>query len=347
MSRRNRSRSQHSSARPFVLLLGVVVVLAVVVLLVWPRRSVRKTQGSNTPEKSAAARGGEPALARRAPSPANVAPPAPRTGVLKGYHGRVNGPLPSSMRKALGREKAMFLSALAARLLLWRLNLRRDLRRGDKIRILYEPIEEQSRFRILAMTYKSLKKRKTFQFYRYKEKGRPFAAYYNEEGVDIEPQLRHAPLRSYEQITSVIKMRRKHKGIDFKVPVGYKVYLPFRGRVERKNWNFRYNGNCLKVALLGRHRGVKALFLHLKEVLPVAKPGAVLKAGTVIALSGNSGRSTAPHLHYQLERTSGKVINPFTYHETYRRKVASSEKADFVRERDRLKRSLATLTATE
>jgi hypothetical protein len=63
--------------------------------------------------------------------------------------------------------------------------------------------------------------------------------------------------------------------------------------------------------------------------------GQVVSAGARLARTGNSGRSTAPHLHYELER-GGRTIDPVSYHGVTRRKLDRADLVRFEGERDRL-----------
>ena len=74
-----------------------------------------------------------------------------------------------------------------------------------------------------------------------------FARFYEPEGTDLELRLDPSPLDGWEQITSLLKDGRKHKGVDFKTPVGTPVKATFDGTITRKNWFFRGNGNSLEV----------------------------------------------------------------------------------------------------
>jgi murein DD-endopeptidase MepM/ murein hydrolase activator NlpD len=180
---------------------------------------------------------------------------------------------------------------------------------------------------LLALRYASAKLGGVLAAYRYEPTGARFARYYRADGSEVELRLVDSPIAEYEQITSLLKDGRRHKGVDFKTPVGSPVVAPFDGVIERRNWNFAGNGNCLDLhdAATGRH----AIFLHL-EVLPKAlAPGRKIAKGEVIASSGNSGHSFAPHLHYQLEDASGKVLDPFSVHRTERRALSSGEKPKF------------------
>ena len=103
--------------------------------------------------------------------------------------------------------------------------------------------------------------------------------------------------------------------MDFKAPIGTPVVAPFDAKVTRANWNWKSNGNCVE---LRYPDGAVAKFLHLSENR--VEPGDTVKAGDIIALVGNTGRSTAPHLHYQVE-VGNKIVDPLDYHGTVRRKV--------------------------
>jgi murein DD-endopeptidase MepM/ murein hydrolase activator NlpD len=67
-------------------------------------------------------------------------------------------------------------------------------------------------------------------------------------------------------------------------------------------------------------------------------------AGTVMGRSGNSGRSFAPHLHYQLETQDERVLDPYESHRTYRRSLAASHRANFEAEVRRLDGLLGATT---
>ena len=92
---------------------------------------------------------------------------------------------------------------------------------------------------------------RTFEAYRFKPAGAQFARFYDAGRDDLELRLEPSPLDSWEQITSLLKDGRKHKGVDFKTPVGTPVKATFDGTITRKNWFFRGNGNSLEVTEAG------------------------------------------------------------------------------------------------
>jgi murein DD-endopeptidase MepM/ murein hydrolase activator NlpD len=175
--------------------------------------------------------------------------------------------------------------------------------------VVYEPRPGEEP-RVSAVRIQSGKAGRTFEAYRFQPAGAPFARFYTPAGEDLEQRLVPSPLDGWEQITSLLKDGRRHKGVDFKTPVGTPVKATFDGTITRKSWFFRGNGNSLEVTQTAApHR--RALFLHLSELPRSLKVGTPVARGEVIAHSGNSGHSFAPHLHYQLMDASDRVLDPF------------------------------------
>jgi len=206
------------------------------------------------------------------------------------------------------------LSQVFSRLFVWDLDLRRDLRKGDRIETSWRK-NKDGIIEIAAARLHSQKHGRAIGAYRWKAPGDTFASYWFEDGTEVPHQLQNPTLNEYEQITSLLKDRPTHKGMDFKAPVGTKVVMPFAGVVTRENWNHGSNGNCIEVQF---SNGDMAKFLHLSE--NKVKVGDRLNPGDVVGLVGNTGHSFGPHLHYQVE-VGGKVVDPVDYHGTVRRKV--------------------------
>ncbi|WP_417911278.1 M23 family metallopeptidase [Candidatus Electronema sp. PJ] len=98
-----------------------------------------------------------------------------------------------------------------------------------------------------------------------------------------------------------------HAGIDFKGSIGDNVTTTADGVVKESGWDSGGYGNYVIV----RHGGGYAtLFGHLSKVL--VKKGDTLNRGDVVGLMGNSGRSTGPHLHYEVHY-QGKAVDPEKY----------------------------------
>lgn len=259
------------------------------------------------------------------PPAAAPGPTAPADGLAVASV-TIDGPLESALVGAVGREAGAPLTQVVTRSLVWWLRVPQDLVRGDQLQVVYETVPGHEPV-VHAVRFTSGKLGKTVEAYRYQAPGAGFARYYQPDGSELEERLVDGPLDSYEQITSLLRDGRRHKGVDFKTPVGTPVRVTFDGVISRKNWNFKGNGNSLEVEEAGGQRRT-ALYLHLSELPKSVQPGQRVKKGDVIAASGNSGRSFAPHLHYQLMR-GGDVLDPFDSHATRRASLPAAERPAF------------------
>lgn len=122
-----------------------------------------------------------------------------------------------------------------------------------------------------------------------KEKGRKFCF----------PTPEHARMSSHFGA----RRRRWHYGVDLAMPTGEPIYAAFDGIVRISRWNKSY-GNLVVV----RHfNGLETYYAHLSQ--RDVEPGDTVRAGQVIALCGNTGRSYGSHLHFEI-RYMGKAMNP-------------------------------------
>jgi murein DD-endopeptidase MepM/ murein hydrolase activator NlpD len=94
-----------------------------------------------------------------------------------------------------------------------------------------------------------------------------------------------------------------HNGLDIAVPVGTPIQTTMDGQVVHAGWNNQGYGN-LVIVENGEYR---TYYAHLSSI-PVSV-GDTVQAGTTIGLSGNTGNSTGPHLHYEIRRNK-VAINP-------------------------------------
>lgn len=97
-----------------------------------------------------------------------------------------------------------------------------------------------------------------------------------------------------------------HPGIDWSTPVGTSVVASCGGTVTKAGWASGY-GYCV---FISHEDGKETRYGHLSKVL--VKAGQKVKQGEKIALSGNTGVSTGPHLHFEI-RVGGKPVNPLNY----------------------------------
>jgi murein DD-endopeptidase len=217
------------------------------------------------------------------------------------------------------------LASVFTRLFVWDLDLRRDLQKGDALAVAWRKGADGFP-EIAAASLQTRKLGQTVTAYRWQAPGDRYASYWHLDGTEAPLRLKDGPLEDYEQITSLLKDRPSHKGMDFKTPVGTEVRSPRAAVVTRANWNWGANGNCLE---LRYEDGTLAKFLHLSE--NKVKEGDRVAKGQLVALTGNTGRSTAPHLHYQLDRDN-RTIDPLDYHGTERRSLVPEQLAALKRD---------------
>ncbi|MFP1631317.1 M23 family metallopeptidase [Zhengella sp. ZM62] len=104
----------------------------------------------------------------------------------------------------------------------------------------------------------------------------------------------------------IIGTKALHAGMDFRASVGMPVRATASGKVIRAGWNGGY-GRMVEI----RHAdGYTTRYAHMSKLL-VSK-GDMVTRGTIVGRSGNSGRSTGPHLHYEVRR-DGRPVNPLQY----------------------------------
>lgn len=94
-----------------------------------------------------------------------------------------------------------------------------------------------------------------------------------------------------------------HHGLDIGVPVGTPITATMDGRIVHAGWNNQGYGNLVIV----ENGDYKTYYAHLSSI-PVSI-GDTVNAGAMIGLSGNTGNSTGPHLHYEIRR-NGVAIDP-------------------------------------
>ena len=108
------------------------------------------------------------------------------------------------------------------------------------------------------------------------------------------------------RIDPIDNVRRFHQGQDITIPVGTPIYAPADGVVKRSYYVGGF-GNHIKI---DHGSGYTTVFAHLSKLK--VKYGEEVKRGDIIGLTGNTGRSTAPHLHYEIHY-NGKPQNPLDY----------------------------------
>ncbi len=253
-------------------------------------------------------------------------------------HASVEHSLARTISNAVDSD-ADALAAVYSRLFMWDLDLRRDVQKGDQIWMIWQPVEGEEPV-VAAAWYKSQKLGRTLQVYRYQAPEDLAPSYWHADGSEASLRLKGGPIEGYDQITSLLKDRPDHRGMDFRAPVGTDVVSPKAGTVTRVNWNHKANGNCIEVRFPD---GTHAKFLHLDKLS--VRAGEYVQAGQLLAASGNTGHSTAAHLHYELEK-GGKTQDPVEYHSTQRRELPAGALEAFALVVNDMDSSLGTAVAS-
>nr|WP_229510297.1 murein DD-endopeptidase MepM [Pasteurella canis] len=139
--------------------------------------------------------------------------------------------------------------------------------------------------------------------------------YYNRQGETLGKGFARYPLQRQARVSSHFNPYRRHpvtgriaphKGVDFAMPIGTPIIAPADGIVEK----VAYQANGAGRYIVIRHgREYQTVYMHLSR--PLVKAGQNVKRGQRIALSGNTGRSTGPHLHYEFH-INGRAVNPLS-----------------------------------
>lgn len=129
------------------------------------------------------------------------------------------------------------------------------------------------------------------------------------------------------RIHPIYKVRKMHYGMDFTAPVGTPVYATGDGKVVEVRGSIRSRAGFGLVVKIDHDFGYETVYAHLNAFN--VKQGQEVKRGDVIGYVGNSGGSTAPHLHYEVHR-NGSAVNPQYYYfkdltpQEYERMIAIS-----------------------
>jgi murein DD-endopeptidase MepM/ murein hydrolase activator NlpD len=199
----------------------------------------------------------------------------------------------------------------------WDIDLEREVRHGDTFKILYEQRtrrgqESKSALRILAAELISAGQKLTAIYFE-KQKGQ--GNYYNLEGQSLARSFLRFPLE-FSSITSyftesrfhpLLKTNLPHTGVDFAAQRGTPVRAVGDGVIAEAGWNGGY-GKAIDI----KHDSTyMSRYAHLQSFAPGIRPGTSVTKGQIIGYVGSTGRSTGPHLHFELYKDQ-QFINPLS-----------------------------------
>ena len=161
--------------------------------------------------------------------------------------------------------------------------------------------------------------------------------YYDKDGLGLSKAYRRLPFNGKYRVSSPFNLHRHHPitkrisphhGTDFATPMGTKVYSIGDGEVTLVG-NHPAAG---KYVVIKYGRKYKTRFLHLSKIY--VHKGQHLKMGELVARTGNTGRSTGPHLHYELH-INGHPVDALKAKLPLSKAVPKSQKVAFYKRRDR------------
>lgn len=211
------------------------------------------------------------------------------------------------------------------------LNFKRDLRKGDRLAMIYEQKYRLSKpfsMPLLKASVIELNKRKHFVYLN--DDGR----YYDAKGRQVEGFLLANPVRG-ARVTSrftrkrwhpILKKYRAHLGVDYGARSGTPIRAAGSGRIIFAGYTRGY-GKVIKI----RHTdGYVTLYAHQKKFKRGIKRGRYVKKGQVIGYVGSTGLSTGPHLHFGLYK-HGRAINPLRVVQVTTKKLTGKAKKAFLK----------------
>jgi murein DD-endopeptidase MepM/ murein hydrolase activator NlpD len=224
-------------------------------------------------------------------------------------------------------------------------DFQREIAAGDDFEAVIEQAVDGAGRPIGAgrLVYASLKtSAKSLVLYRFRHNGED--GWYEGNGRSSIRAFMRTPVEG-ARISSGFGMRRHpilgydklHPGTDFAAPTGTPIYAASAGTVEVAAERGAA-GNFVRIA---HENGWRTQYLHLNAFAPGIAPGVSVSQGQQIGEVGTTGRSTGPHLHYEIITDAGKV-DPLSIETGSGRALTGSALASFIRERDRIDQALTS-----
>lgn len=270
-----------------------------------------------------------------------------------GWHATMEPRAASTRRVVLQGEihDNLFLDAAAAGLddrttmnlvdiFAWDIDFARDLRRGDRFRLLLEERfdAQGNSLDSTIMAAEFVNQGEAFRAIRFQlPSGR--VEYYTPEGKSLRKTYLKAPVK-FTRISSRFSLGRKHpilgytrahRGVDYAASRGTPVHAVGDGRIVYKGWRGGY-GRFIRIQ--HTNSAHSTAYAHLSRYARGIRKGARVHQGEVIGYVGQSGLATGPHLHFEF-RIRGRAINPLTVKRTPAKPVPASERAAFSAMADR------------
>ena len=194
----------------------------------------------------------------------------------------------------------------------FQVDFQRDIRKKDKFQILYELYLNEKNEIIetgdILFANLKLSGQDNSLFY-FDNKGSE--GHYDKNGKSVKKALMKTPING-ARLSSPFGMRKHpidgfnkmHRGTDFAAPMGTPIMASGDGVIQKAGW-CGGGGNCIKI----KHNSTyKTVYAHMSKFARGMKTGVRVKQGQTIGYVGSTGKSTGPHLHYEVI-VNGKKVN--------------------------------------
>ena len=236
--------------------------------------------------------------------------------------------------------------AKAIKIFSWDVDFQRDIRPSDTLEVMYESYETDSGYvsKTGDILYTKLKiGKREVPLYRFTmSDGR--TDYFQPNGRSIKHTLMKTPINGARMSSGFGKRRhpvlgytKMHKGVDFAASRGTPIFAAGDGVVEKSGWFSSY-GKYVRI----RHNSkLKTAYAHMSKIKPAVKQGRRVKQGQVIGYVGTTGRSTGPHLHYEV-MVNGTQVNPRSVNLPTGEDLSGTQLANFKAKMNRMQRQYAS-----
>ena len=202
-----------------------------------------------------------------------------------------------------------------ARIYGFQVDFQRDIRKKDKFQIMYEAFFDENKRLIETgdiLFANLILSGKDNSLYYFDKEGN--TGHYDKNGKSVEKALMKTPING-ARLSSPFGMRKHpidgfnkmHKGTDFAAPMGTPIMASGSGVIKKAGW-CGGGGNCVKI----KHNSTyQTVYAHMSKFASGIRSGVRVKQGQTIGYVGSTGKSTGPHLHYEV-LINGKRVNSQT-----------------------------------
>ena len=230
----------------------------------------------------------------------------------------------------------------------YEVDFQRDIQPGDSFEVMYQELKNDAgeRVRYGDILYASMTlSGHEVRLYSYVDSNGD-ADFYNQKGESYRRALMRTPINGARLSSGYGKRKhpilgytKMHKGIDFAAPRGTPIFAAGNGTIDKIGRNGGY-GNYIRI----RHNdSYDTAYAHMKGFAKGLKQGSRVKQGDVIGYVGTTGRSTGPHLHYEILKNNAQV-NPIRVKMPSGKTLEGKELKTFLAGADILRKQYAELS---